>query len=160
MKMSYLSVLIPAFTAVACVVASTPGLQAAQNPPSSSDSNQPKNLQVLSKDLTVRQVKEIMDEWTDALGVDCGTCHVRDAAHLLPNGRPRYDFANDSKQEKKIARVMYGMTGEINARYVSAVPNSGVPVTCGTCHRGHLSPAPFNSADESSPATRDNTAKQ
>jgi hypothetical protein len=159
-KTPYLSVLIAAFVAFACVVAAAPALQATQSTPSAQDSNQPKNLQVLSKDLTLRQVKEIMDDWTDALGVDCGTCHVRDAAHPLPNGRPRYDFADDSKQEKKTARVMYAMTGEINARYVSTVPNSGVPVNCGTCHRGHLSPSPFSSADESAPTKTDSTAKQ
>jgi hypothetical protein len=38
---------------------------------------------------------------------------------------------------------MFTMTEEININYVSKVPNSEAPVTCGTCHRGHLGPEPF-----------------
>jgi hypothetical protein len=38
---------------------------------------------------------------------------------------------------------MYKMTEDINMNYVSKVPSSEVPVTCGTCHRGHLGPEPF-----------------
>jgi hypothetical protein len=38
---------------------------------------------------------------------------------------------------------MYTMTEAINVDYVSKVPNSDEPVTCGTCHRGHLGPEPF-----------------
>ena len=31
-----------------------------------------------------------------------------------PNGRPRMNFADDSKPDKKIARIMYSMTQQIN----------------------------------------------
>lgn len=159
MRVVYLSAFMAALVPVAFAIAAAPSQQAAQSTPPVSESESPKNLQVLSKDLTVRQVKEIMDDWTDALGVDCSTCHVRDMDHPLPNGRPGYDYAGDSKQEKRTARVMYAMTEEINARYVAAVPNSGIPVTCGTCHRGHLSPVPFNSAETKTPVNSSNTAQ-
>jgi Photosynthetic reaction centre cytochrome C subunit len=144
----FLSVLIFVFGAVTIL----PGLQPAQNTDPAPASNQPKNLHVLSKDLTIRQVRAIMEDWTDALGADCSTCHVRDVANPEPGGRPRYDYADDSKQEKRTARVMYAMTADINTRYVSTVPNSGAPVTCGSCHRGHLSPEPYSKDDASAPA--------
>jgi len=35
------------------------------------------------------------------------------------------------------------MVEEINANYISKIDSSGEPVTCGTCHRGHLGPEPF-----------------
>jgi hypothetical protein len=35
------------------------------------------------------------------------------------------------------------MTEDINVNYVSKIPSSEVPVTCGTCHRGHFGPEPF-----------------
>jgi hypothetical protein len=35
------------------------------------------------------------------------------------------------------------MTLDINQNYVSMVDSSGAPVTCGTCHRGHLEPEPW-----------------
>ena len=38
---------------------------------------------------------------------------------------------------------MYTMTEDINKNYVVKVPNSDMPVTCGTCHRGHLGPEPY-----------------
>jgi hypothetical protein len=44
---------------------------------------------------------------------------------------------------KEIARIMFRMTEEINTKYVVRIDGSGLPVTCGTCHRGHLGPQPF-----------------
>ena len=44
---------------------------------------------------------------------------------------------------KGTARIMYEMTEEINSNYVAKVEGSGMPVTCGTCHRGEISPEPF-----------------
>ena len=38
---------------------------------------------------------------------------------------------------------MYTMTEEINSNYIAKVEGSGMPVTCGTCHRGQVSPEPF-----------------
>jgi hypothetical protein len=84
------------------------------------------------------------------LGSDCGTCHVRNPNYTGPDSGPRFNFADDSKEEKKTARVMYTMVQSINGDFVSKVPNSGLPVICGTCHRGHVSPPPFSDSDGNS----------
>ena len=103
----------------------------------------PTNLKVLPKDLTGDQVHEIMEKWEGSLGTHCSTCHTADPNNIGPNGRPRLNYADDSKPEKAIARMMFTMTEDINKNYVSKVPNSEIAVTCGTCHRGHLGPEPF-----------------
>ena len=103
----------------------------------------PTNLKVLPKTLTGEQVHEIMEGWEAALGTHCDNCHTADPKNIGPNGKPRLNFADDSKPAKSTARLMYKMTIDINENYVSMVDNSGAPVTCGTCHRGHLSPEPF-----------------
>jgi len=103
----------------------------------------PTNLKVLPKNLTGQQVRDIMENWEGSLGVHCDTCHTADPKNIAPNGRPRMNFADDSKPEKNSARLMYTMLEDINVNYVAKVPNSGMAVTCGTCHRGRLNPEPF-----------------
>lgn len=104
----------------------------------------PTNLKVLPKNLTGEQVREIMEQWEGALGAHCSTCHTADPTRKAPNGRPMLNFADDSKPEKKTARMMYMMTEQINTDYISSIKeNSGIAVTCGTCHRGHITPEPF-----------------
>jgi hypothetical protein len=103
----------------------------------------PTNLQILPKNLTGPQVHEIMEKWEGELGTSCKTCHAVDPKNLGPNGKPRLNFADDSKEEKQTARKMYKMVEEINASYIAKIDSSGDPVTCGTCHRGHLGPEPF-----------------
>jgi cytochrome c553 len=103
----------------------------------------PTNLQVLPKTMTGEQVHELMHKWEAALGTECSTCHAADPTRKAPNGRPMLNFADDSKPEKATARLMFRMVEEINTQYVSKVDNSGMPVSCGTCHRGHLEPEPF-----------------
>lgn len=100
----------------------------------------PTNLKVLPKDMTGEQVHDLMHKWEAALGTECSTCHAADPKNIGPNGKPRLNYADDSKPEKNTARLMYQMVEDINKNYVSKVENSGVPVTCGTCHRGHLDP--------------------
>lgn len=103
----------------------------------------PTNLKVLPGTLTGDQVHEIMEQWEAALGAHCSTCHTADPNNIGPNGRPRLNYADDSKEEKATARKMFTMTEDINRNYVSKIDSSGAPVTCGTCHRGHLGPEPF-----------------
>ena len=103
----------------------------------------PTNLKVLPKTLTGDQIHEIMEKWEGSLGVHCNTCHAEDPKNIGPNGRPRLNFADDSKPQKSTARLMYKMTEEINGNYISMVENAKTPVTCGTCHRGHLDPEAF-----------------
>ena len=111
----------------------------------------PTNLKVLPKDLTGQQVHDIMEKWEGSLGAHCSTCHTADPKDIGPNGRPRLNFADDSKEEKATARLMYKMTEDINVNYVSKVPNSDLPVTCGTCHRGHLGPEAFVIPEDDGP---------
>ena len=103
----------------------------------------PTNLQVLPKETSAEDVRKIMHQWEGDLGTECSTCHAADPNNIGPNGRPRLNFADDSKKEKNTARTMYKMVEEINTQYVGKVDSSGMPVTCGTCHRGKLSPDPY-----------------
>ncbi|MGO9339571.1 MAG: c-type cytochrome [Terracidiphilus sp.] len=103
----------------------------------------PTNLRVLPKNLSGQQVHDIMEQWAHSLGVRCDSCHSEDIDAVNPDGRPRLNFADDSKPMKAVARIMYTMTDKINAEYVAKVDGSGLPVTCGTCHRGEISPEPF-----------------
>ena len=103
----------------------------------------PTNLQVLPKTLTGEQVHEIMEKWEGYLGGHCSTCHAADPKNIGPNGRPRLNFADDSKKEKATARLMFKMMEQINVDYIGKIDSSGEPVTCGTCHRGHLGPEPY-----------------
>ena len=48
----------------------------------------PQNLQVLPKDMTPAQVLQVMQNIAQGLGVQCGYCHVQNAA---PEGRGRGD---------------------------------------------------------------------
>lgn len=116
----------------------------------------PTNLQVLPKNLTGDQVHEIMEGFAGSLGVHCDFCHAADPKNLMPNGHPRLNFADDSKDEKKIARVMISMVGQINGEYISKTtamdPDAmGMKVTCGTCHRGHQMPEEFVPPPEHGP---------
>jgi mono/diheme cytochrome c family protein len=113
----------------------------------------PTNLKVLPKDLTGQQVHEIMEQWEGALGAHCNTCHTPDPTNIGPNGKPRLNFADDSKPEKATARKMFAMTEEINRNYIAKIDSSGAPVTCGTCHRGHLGPEPFVAPEEKKPVS-------
>src|ERR1700728_2597572 len=64
----------------------------------------PTNLKVLPKDWTGRQVRETMATWAGSLGVSCDNCHAADTNNPGPNGRPRMNFADDSKPDKNSAR--------------------------------------------------------
>jgi hypothetical protein len=121
---------------------------AAQAAPAPHEHPAPTNLKVLPKNLTGEQVHEIMEQWEGELGTGCKTCHTVNPKDIGPNGKPRLNFADDSKEEKQTARKMYQMTEKINAEYISKIDSSGAPVTCGTCHRGHFGPEPFVPAKE------------
>ena len=146
----FLSALVSAVAAAAFAVAAVSQEPQAQqlpagNPPAHHHppNPTPTNLKVLPKDMTGDEVHELMHKWEAALGTECSTCHAADPKNIGPNGKPRLNYADDSKPEKNTARLMYKMVEEINKNYVSMVENSGVPVSCGTCHRGHLEPPLF-----------------
>ena len=120
----------------------------AQTPPPQSNMRmhhvmpKPKNLQVLPKDISPRELMSTMRGFTKALGVECSFCHEQNPqTHHM-------DFASDAKPDKTIARTMMRMTREINAKYLSTIQDPDATpaektVTCGTCHRGHTMPVPF-----------------
>jgi hypothetical protein len=97
------------------------------------------NLKVLPKDISSRDLQEIMaDDFEDGLGVTCGFCHANATdGHGL-------DFASDAKPEKEIARAMMRMTIGINKKYFKVkhplIGSSGLTVTCTTCHKGEAFP--------------------
>jgi hypothetical protein len=132
-----------------------PGPQAGARPPRNFPA--PTNLKVLPKDLTGAQVREIMEGWAGDLGVHCDTCHSADPNHMGPNGRPRLNFASDEKDDKLMARIMYQMTEDDKNNYVARVAEMdkmdepAAPLTCGTCHRGHLDPEKYTPPAEHPP---------
>jgi hypothetical protein len=103
----------------------------------------PTNLKVLPREMTGHQVHQLMEQWQTALGVRCDSCHAEDPENSSPDGGVLLNFADDSKPMKRVARQMYQMTEEINTKYIAPIEGSGLGVTCGTCHRGHLGPEPF-----------------
>lgn len=129
--------------------------QSPQTPPPAAHEHghpAPTNLKVLPKDLTGDQVHDLMHEWEADLGVTCKTCHVENPKDIGPNGRPRMNYAADVRQEKASARIMYKMLEDINTNYVAKIEDSGMPVTCGTCHQGHLNPEPYTPENRPRPA--------
>jgi len=104
----------------------------------------PRNLTVLPKSLSGQQVREIMVQWGFSLGVRCDSCHAQATERSVADDDSNLNFADDSKPMKAAARTMYLMTEEINATFVGKMEGSGLPVTCGTCHRGRVGTEPFD----------------
>ena len=138
-----LTAMVSALFAVAALAQAPAATQAPAEEHHHHDEPAPTNLKVLPKTMTGEQVHDLMHKWEAALGAECSTCHAADPKNIGPNGKPRLNFADDSKPEKTTARLMYKMVEDINTNYVGKVENSGVPVACGTCHRGHLDPPIF-----------------
>ena len=89
------------------------------------------NLQIFPKDTPRPQVVQAMQQFAQALGVQCGYCHVGQA--------PNFEFASDDKTSKKTARQMMLLAREINTKLPAAVGKDASDTTrvgCITCHRG------------------------
>ena len=83
--------------------------------------------------LLAPQFQEEMNFITQALGVNCNTCHVRG------------NFASEEKPLKQTARRMLEMTRMINKEFFpDHKPKEGESVlgrvTCYTCHQGEQTP--------------------
>jgi hypothetical protein len=138
--------LVASFVAAVCLVT-----MAARPPQSANNTSSlqpasypaPTNVRVLPAELNGKQVHDIMEKWSAGLGLGCSVCHANDRGKSDQDGHPLLDFASDAKPEKATARMMYTMTEEINQKYIAKMDGSGVPVNCGTCHRGHMGPEPF-----------------
>jgi hypothetical protein len=127
----------------------------------------PENLQVLPKDMPRQQVVAIMQSFRNALGVQCAFCHAEregaapggapaggppaggggapgGAAPGGGGGGPPLNYALDTKDQKKTARLMFKMMDSINNVYLKMMPtrdpSAPVPVNCYTCHRGVSKP--------------------
>jgi len=83
-----------------------------------------KNLKVLTEE---QMQAGAMRQFTQALGVQCGYCHVQG------------NFASDENPKKDVARMMVTMVKDINAK-LPASPDAKAKVTCYTCHRGAAAP--------------------
>jgi len=99
----------------------------------------PRNLKVLSPDLTRDSVVTIMRRVVaSGLGVTCSFCH---GAPDVPFDS--IDFASDERDTKRTAREMMRMVSRINTELLPAIPGRGTPpleVQCITCHRGATRP--------------------
>src|SRR2546423_1716845 len=80
---------------------------------------------------------KMMKGFSMQLGVRCHFCH--EVNDNLTQG----NFASDAKDEKQSARLMIKMVSQINADYISKVPDMPAPATCWTCHRGKSKPENF-----------------
>ena len=117
----------------------------AQQPQGNPDAEfeHPKNLKVLPKKISAKELHETMRTWSRSLGVRCGFCHeVKPPAK--EGGRPEVNYASDVKEEKRNARKMFTMTRDINKKYLHKIEDS-FEITCVSCHRG--SPKPMTSTD-------------
>ena len=99
----------------------------------------PKNLTVLPKTTTPKDLQKAMLSFTSGLGVRCVFCHVGEEG----KGLEEFDFPSDKKPEKNTARTMIKMVDAINNQYLATVHSGNGPaiqVTCMTCHRGNALP--------------------
>jgi hypothetical protein len=97
------------------------------------------NLKVLPKEMSKESLTKVMREFSAALGVRCGFCHVRKD----PSPQSAFDWASDSKPEKETARVMLRMTWMINSDQIPKITTKDpdrVEVKCATCHHGQERP--------------------
>lgn len=100
------------------------------------------NLKVLPKDTTPDQIMDIMQHFRRSLNLGCLGCHKGQQGQPISS----FDFADDSKENKEIARKMVKLTDDLNTKYADAYPehdgaDKGKPkVTCATCHRGNRHP--------------------
>ena len=98
------------------------------------------NLRVLPKDTSPADIKILMEEYAQDLGVKCEHCHST-------NPRTRQlDYAADDNPAKQTARVMIAMLEAINNKYLAQLDDRkyAVLVSCGNCHQGQADPPTFD----------------
>ncbi|HSR49976.1 MAG TPA: c-type cytochrome [Acidobacteriota bacterium] len=93
--------------------------------------------------LRPENLRPVMRGFAGRLGVTCAHCHVGEEGAPLSS----YDFASDANPNKKTARLMLQMLGDINRSLKEVEPTGErVNMWCGTCHRGR--PRPMTVAEE------------
>ncbi len=93
------------------------------------------NVQVLSKDMSRREVMNFMRGVALGLGVRCEYCHIGEPGEPLRT----FDFVSDEKPTKLKARDMLRMVMAINGEHLAGLDDRADPpieVNCATCHRG------------------------
>jgi len=105
------------------------------------DDEKPTNLKILPKDISGKELHNIMRNFSLSLGVHCNYCHV---SHPVEGQtRPKFDFASDDKPEKNIARNMMRMTAAVNENYIGKMiggDHTLEQIKCVTCHMGRTTP--------------------
>jgi hypothetical protein len=103
------------------------------------------NLKILPKNISHDSLITVMKEYSYALGVRCGFCHVKSATD-----EKHLDFASDDNGKKKVARYMMKLTADINKKYFAAENHNSTKlmVSCYTCHHGHEEPEMFEMPKE------------
>ncbi len=81
------------------------------------------NLQVMSEDISRRELVGTMRGFTRALGVRCTYCHT--VSDDLEG--PDDDFASDDKETKVAARIMMTMVAAINDDHLHELPHEHAP---------------------------------
>jgi hypothetical protein len=104
-----------------------------------SSQESPKNLTALPKEITREEINKLMASFTRELGVPCGYCHEQDPDSKVIN------YSSDGNPVKATARIMIGMTSDINKKYLAQLGDRryAEPLTCGNCHQGHANPPSF-----------------
>ena len=89
------------------------------------------NLRVLAPGTKVHGEGSVMEDFRDALNVDCGYCHGGSG-----------DFAAEANPRKEFARKMIQMVRQINTNFpgTGVYPEGRQAVTCYTCHRAETHP--------------------
>jgi hypothetical protein len=87
-----------------------------------------KNVHILTG-LSDAQLLDVMNFMRSSLGVHCDFCHV-------VKEKTGWDFPDDSKENKRTARRMIEMVGQINEQNFE----NNLAVSCNTCHRGNQRP--------------------
>jgi len=99
----------------------------------------PKNLTVLSKEMSGDDVNKLMHQYEQQLGVTCGFCHEENEQTR------KLDYASDENSVKSTARMMIAMTNDLNTKYLAQLGDRRYadPLTCGNCHQGQAHPPVF-----------------
>src|SRR5438270_2628914 len=72
------------------------------------------NLRVLPPNITHDELIATMRGFARSLGTRCNHCHAANP----PGSAEEFEYANDSKPEKRTARTMLLMTADINEKYI------------------------------------------
>jgi len=133
MWIRFARVLTKRFLPAAIVIVVSVGAGVAQIP------DEFKNLKILPKDISKRELIDVMRNYAGALGFRCHNCHVGEPGPSLDG----YDFVSDAKKTKLVAREMMKLVTDINGKYIASMDTGNDPkveVNCRTCHHGQKRP--------------------